>query len=74
MGELSKEFLAVFIVKGPILLIASSSKKLPANKLIQLFVEQTNNSGGGSSTVAQSSISEPEKDIKTISKIIADYK
>lgn len=30
--------------------------------------------GGGSLTVAQSSISEPEEDLKIISKIIAEYK
>ncbi len=74
LGELPDEFLAIFIVKGPILLITSTSKKLPANKLIQLFIQQTKNNGGGSPTVAQSSISNPEKDLKIVSKIIADFK
>ncbi len=74
MGKLPEEFLAIFVVKGPILLIASSSKQLAANKLIQLFIEETNNNGGGSSTIAQASISESEKDLKIISKIISEYK
>ncbi len=74
LGKLPEEFLAIFVVKGPILLIASSSKQLAANKLIQLFIEETNNNGGGSSTIAQASISESEKDLKIISKIISEYK
>jgi len=74
LGELPDESIAIFIVKGPILLITSTSKKLPANKLIQIFIQQTKNNGGGSSSVAQSSVSDPEKDLKIVSKIIADFK
>jgi len=70
LGELPVESLAIFIVKGPILLITSNSKQYPANNLIKLFSQQTSNKGGGSPIVAQSSVREPEKALKILAEII----
>ncbi len=70
LGVLTENQVAVFIVNGPIIVIVSSAKTLPANEIVKSFCEQTDNKGGGSPTVAQTSTSNPEKDLEKILEII----
>ena len=70
LGELDDNSIGVFLIRGPILLITSNNNKLPANEIIKAFSQQSNNKGGGSPTVAQSSIKNPEKALETIKEII----
>ncbi|MFW9924204.1 MAG: alanyl-tRNA editing protein [Candidatus Thorarchaeota archaeon] len=70
LGPLPKDFLALFIINGPILLVSSSASSLHANKLISLFNEKTGNRGGGSPTIAQTSIIKQEESIEFMLKLI----
>ncbi len=62
LGDLSKNTIAIFIVKGPLLLLLSEISSLPANELIQIYSTETGNKGGGSPKIAQAAITESKRD------------
>ena len=72
LGELPENNIILFNVKGPILVIMSSSKILPANELISAFCEKTKNKGGGSSTIAQAGTTDPDNSIEIMLEIIKE--
>ncbi|MHA1125599.1 MAG: alanyl-tRNA editing protein [Candidatus Heimdallarchaeota archaeon] len=72
LGELSENNITILNVKGPILVIVSNCKELPANDLINAFCEKTKNKGGGTPTIAQAGITDPENSLETILEIIRE--
>jgi alanyl-tRNA synthetase len=72
LGELSENNITILNVKGPILVVVSSSKKLAANDLISAFCEKTKNKGGGTQTIAQAGITDPDNSLEIILKIIKE--
>ncbi len=72
LGQLSKNTLAVVIVKGPILVIVSEEKKLPADELIKIYCKKTNNKGGGTPKIAQAAIKNTKNLFALIEQIIEE--
>ncbi|MBN1330491.1 MAG: hypothetical protein JXA54_13535 [Candidatus Heimdallarchaeota archaeon] len=72
LGDLPKDMLAIFVVKGPVLLLLSEIPSLPANVLIQAYSTKTGNKGGGSSKIAQAVINDSEKDLQILLEIIEE--
>ncbi len=72
LGPLSKNTIAVVIVKGPILVIVSEEKMLPADELIKIFCKKTNNKGGGTPKIAQAAIKNTKNVFAMIEQIIEE--
>lgn len=72
LGKLSDNNITILNVKGPILVIVSSSKKFPANDLIRVFCEKTKNKGGGTPTIAQAGMTDSDNSLETILEIIRE--
>ncbi|MBK5114311.1 MAG: hypothetical protein KGD59_11845 [Candidatus Heimdallarchaeota archaeon] len=72
LGKLNENQTAIFVVKGPIIVVVSSIKHLAANDIVKIFCEKTDNKGGGSPAVAQVSTKNPEKDLEIIFEIIME--
>ncbi|MCK5046443.1 MAG: hypothetical protein KAS22_07675 [Candidatus Heimdallarchaeota archaeon] len=70
LGSLDENQLAIFVVKGPIIVVVSSLKQLTANEIVKVFCEKTTNKGGGSPTVAQASTNNKTEDLEIIMEII----
>ncbi|HUT80836.1 MAG TPA: alanine--tRNA ligase-related protein [Candidatus Bathyarchaeia archaeon] len=70
LGDVPKDTLAIFIVKGPVLLLLSEIPSLPANELIQAYSVKTGNKGGGTAKIAQTAIDDSEKDLQIMLEII----
>jgi alanyl-tRNA synthetase len=70
LGDLPGNWLAILVIQGPILLVLSSVETIPANRLITEFCKQTENRGGGSEKIAQSSLKDIEKTREKILTII----
>ena len=69
---MSENNITILNVKGPILVVISSSQLLPANELISAFCAKTKNKGGGTLAIAQAGITEPENSLETIIEIIKE--
>ena len=74
LGDLPENYIGIFILKGPLIIVLSSSKDMPANIIIQEFCKKTGNKGGGTPLIAQSSTTNPINDLATIKSIISGKK
>ncbi|MHA1367093.1 MAG: DHHA1 domain-containing protein [Candidatus Heimdallarchaeota archaeon] len=72
LGELSDNNITILNVRGPILVIVSSSKVFPANNLISAFCEKTKNKGGGTPTIAQAGMTNSDNSLEIILEIIRE--
>ena len=72
LGELSDNTIIILNVKGPILVVVSSSKMFPANSLISTFCKKTKNKGGGTPTIAQAGITDSDNSLEIILEIIRE--
>ena len=70
LGKLPENHLAVFLIKGPLLIIISSSSQLLANELISEFNKRTKSKGGGSPTIAQTSLEDSDSALEIMFNII----
>ncbi|NHJ86210.1 MAG: hypothetical protein FK734_12160 [Asgard group archaeon] len=58
LGPLSENVIAVFIIKGPMILFTSSCDNVSAKMVCDAFCVSTNNKGGGSPKIAQASLTD----------------
>ena len=72
LGNLPNESIGLFIIKGPILLVVSNTKSIPANDLIEMYCQKTNTKGGGTLKIAQAAIKNSDTVFEYLEKLIKE--
>jgi len=72
LGPVPENTIAIFIVKGPLLLVLSEVTSLPANEIVSWYCEQVKTKGGGSVKIAKSAITDMDIAIQTVITLLKE--